>query len=428
MKEIVRLADWDPAAMRGAYADEAEVAETVAGILARVAAQKDEALYELTALFDGADLRKTGLRVTEEETARAYAAVTEEWLAALRAALKNIRSYHEKQKRVSWLEPAAGGAMLGQLVRPLESVGIYVPGGQASYPSSVLMNAVPAAVAGVARVVMTSPPRRDGTLSAEVLVAARECGVAEIYKIGGAQAIAALAFGTPAVAPVDKITGPGNVYVTQAKKQVYGRVDIDMLAGPSEIVILADETGDPAFLAADLLAQAEHDARACAVCISPRLPLLRAVAAEVETQLTGLPRENIARRSWEDNGALIWADSLAQCLDLVNALAPEHLELAVADPFVWLGRVRSAGAVFLGAHTPEPVGDYFAGPDHILPTGGTARFHSVLDVDTFLKKISVLHYSPEALQAAEGQIALLARSEGLEAHARAVERRRGARC
>ncbi|MDR0433797.1 MAG: histidinol dehydrogenase [Gracilibacteraceae bacterium] len=428
MKEIVSDADWDLAARRrGTGADRRALADTVAAILAKVADEGDEALYDLTERFDGPDLRGAGLRVTEAEIAQAGGAVSAEWLAALRAARDNIRRYHEKQKRVSWLEPAADGSILGQMTRPLASVGIYVPGGTAAYPSSVLMNAVPAAVAGVERIVMVSPPQRDGRLKAEVLAAARECGVEEIYKIGGAQAIAALAFGAPSVPPVDKITGPGNIYVTLAKKQVYGIVDIDMLAGPSEIVILADETWDAALLAADLLSQAEHDALAAAVCISPHEALLREVAAETERQLTGLPREEIARRAWEDNGALILVDSLARGMDLANAIAPEHLELAVAEPFAWLGRVRNAGAVFLGPCTPEAVGDYFAGPDHILPTGGTARFHSVLDVDAFLKKISVVHYSPEALRASQRQIALLARSEGLEAHARAVERREESR-
>ncbi|MDR1961515.1 MAG: histidinol dehydrogenase [Gracilibacteraceae bacterium] len=421
MKEITAGADLDPAALKArSYGDDAALSKTVADIIGRVEREGDAALFALTERFDGADLRETGLRVQEDEWARARAAVDREWLAALRAALGNIRRYHEKQKRVSWFEPSPSGTLLGQVMRPLDSVGLYVPGGTAAYPSSVLMNAVPAAVAGVERIVMVSPPQPDGTLRPEVLAAAGECGVTEVYKIGGAQAVAALAYGTASVAPVDKITGPGNIYVTLAKKQVYGRVDIDMLAGPSEILILADETGDPVLLAADLLSQAEHDALSSAICISPCRPLLEAVAAEVERQLAELPRHNVARRSWEDHGALILTESLPKGLELANAIAPEHLELAVAEPFRWIGLVRHAGAVFLGRHTPEPVGDYFAGPNHILPTGGTARFFSVLDVDAFMKKISVIHYSAEALRADGRQIMLLARSEGLEAHARAV--------
>ncbi|MDR1604211.1 MAG: histidinol dehydrogenase [Gracilibacteraceae bacterium] len=426
MKEIVNYADFDSVAWRArAREDDAAAAQTTAAILARVAAEGDEALYDLTERLDGPNLRAAGLGVTETEYERAYAAVTAEWLAALRAARDNIRRYHEKQKRVSWLEPEPNGVMLGQILRPLDSVGIYAPGGTAAYPSSVLMNAVPAATAGVERIVLVSPPRRDGTLPAEVLVAARECGLREVYKIGGAQAVAALAFGTATIAPVDKITGPGNIYVTLAKKQVYGQVDIDMLAGPSEIFILADETADPGLVAADLLAQAEHDPLAAALCASPQLSLLQVIAAEAERQLADLPRRSIARRAWENYGALVRTESLAQGLELANAVAPEHLELAVAEPFRWLGLVRHAGAVFLGHHTPEPIGDYFAGPNHILPTAGTARFFSVLDVDSFMKKISVLHYSAEALEADGRQVALLARSEGLEAHARAVERRLG---
>lgn len=318
------------------------------------------------------------------------------------------------------MDTSEDGTILGQMICPLQRVGIYVPGGTAAYPSSVLMNALPAAVAGVSEVVMVSPPLKDGSLLPEVLVAAAECGVTEIYKVGGAQAVAALAYGTETIARVDKITGPGNIFVTLAKKMVYGTVDIDMLAGPSEILILADDSGVPEELAADLLSQAEHDKLASAIVISPDAELLEKTVIEVERQLELLPRAEIARASWDTYGAAILVKDLQEGIDLVNRIAPEHFELTVKEPFAWLTRVKNAGAVFMGRYSPEPVGDYFAGPNHILPTGGTARFYSVLNVDTFLKKISIINYSQEALQRDGEQIMLLARREGLEAHARAI--------
>lgn len=409
---------------RKSYGNDAELEQRVSAILARVREEGDEALYALTETFDKVDLRKAGLKVSPAETEVAYTQVDDVFLAAIRQAKTNILSYHEKQKRSSWFEAKDDGSVLGQLILPLKRVGIYVPGGTAAYPSSVLMNALPAVVAGVEEIIMVSPPRPDGTLLPEVLVAAAEAGVTEIYRVGGAQAIAALAYGTKEIAPVDKITGPGNIYVTLAKKQVFGTVDIDMLAGPSEILVLADSSARPEELAADLLSQAEHDRLASAILVSPDRTLLEQTVQEVERQLADLPRVGIARSAWENYGAAILVQDLEEGLALANQIAPEHFELAVAEPFRWLGRVRNAGAVFLGRFSSEPVGDYFAGPNHVLPTGGTARFYSPLNVDSFMKKTSVISYSEEALKRDAQAIAHFARREGLEAHARAVEARK----
>jgi histidinol dehydrogenase len=409
---------------RKSYGDDSLLEEKVAAILNRVRNEGDSALYELTETFDRVNLRNDGQRVKEEEFEKAYTLVDEDFLSAIRQAKENILAFHAKQKRTSWLDPKEDGSVLGQLLLPLKRVGIYVPGGTAAYPSSVLMNALPAVVAGVEEIVMVSPPRSDGTLLPEVLVAAAEAGVTEVYKVGGAQAIAALAYGTKEISSVDKITGPGNIYVTLAKKQVFGTVDIDMLAGPSEILILADETGKPEELAADLLSQAEHDRLASAILVSPVRSLLEQTVAEVERQLALLPRAEIAKASWETYGAAIWVEDIEAGMALANQIAPEHFELVVQEPFQWLGRVKNAGAVFLGRFSPEPVGDYFAGPNHVLPTGGTARFYSPLNVDTFMRKMSVISYSEEALKRDGRQITHLARREGLEAHARAVEARK----
>jgi histidinol dehydrogenase len=406
---------------RKSYGDDSELEERVAEIITRIKDQGDQALRELTLKYDGVDLLKTGLKVEQSEFEAAYKQIDRGFFQALKQAIENIKEYHERQKRNSWLQTAEDGSVMGQLIRPLQRVGIYVPGGTAAYPSSVLMNALPAAVAGVEQIVMVSPPRPDGSLLPEVLVAAAECGIKEVYKIGGAQAIAALAYGTETIMPVDKITGPGNIYVTLAKKQLYGTVDIDMLAGPSEILILADQTGQPQELAADLLSQAEHDKLASAVLISPDRALLESTVKEVKRQIELLPRAEIAREAWEKYGAAILVRDLEQGMELVNKIAPEHFELVVEDPFAWLGKVKNAGAVFLGRNTPEAVGDYFAGPNHILPTGGTARFYSVLDVDAFVKKISFINYSEEALKRDAEAIMILARREGLEAHARSIE-------
>ena len=406
---------------RKSYGDDEILEQRVAEIVKRVREGGDEEIYRLTEKFDLVSLRQSGLQVTDEEIQGAYLDVGEDFLQALRTAKANILRFHEKQKRTSWIEPELDGSLLGQLLLPLKRVGIYVPGGTASYPSSVLMNALPAVVAGVNEIVMVSPPRADGTLLPEVLVAAAEAGVTEVYKVGGAQGIAALAYGTETILPVDKITGPGNIYVTLAKKQVFGTVDIDMLAGPSEILILVDESGSPEELAADLLSQAEHDRLASAILVSPSGELLEQTIAAVDRQLQDLPRAEIARASWETYGAAILVSDLQEGMDLANKIAPEHFELVVKDPYAWLGQVRNVGAVFLGRYSPEPVGDYFAGPNHVLPTGGSARFYSPLNVDMFMKKVSVIGYSEAALKRDAQQIALLARSEGLEAHARAVE-------
>lgn len=406
---------------RKSYGDDATLEKRVADILKRVREDGEEAVYQLTEEFDHINLRLSGLKVSNVEIQGAYQDVSEDFLEAMRTAKGNILRYHEKQKRTSWLEPDQDGSILGQLILPLKRVGIYVPGGTASYPSSVLMNALPAVVAGVKEIVMVSPPRADGTLLPEVLVAAAEAGVTEVYKVGGAQGIGVLAFGTETISPVDKITGPGNIYVTLAKKQVFGTVDIDMLAGPSEILILVDESGRPEELAADLLSQAEHDRLASAILVSTSRQLLEQTILEVERQLEDLPRAEIARASWESYGAVILVSDLQEGMDLANRIAPEHFELVVEDPYSWLGQVRNVGAVFLGRYSPEPVGDYFAGPNHVLPTGGTARFYSPLNVDMFMKKVSVIGYSEAALKRDVKQIAILARSEGLEAHARAVE-------
>lgn len=410
--------------IRKSYGDDRVLEQSVADIISLVKEKGDQALYELTEKFDKVDLRSQGLKVQEKELAQAYKSVDEDFLKSLRLAKENIRKFHERQKRNSWLDPQEDGTVLGQLIRPLRRVGIYVPGGTAAYPSSVLMNGIPAVVAGVEEIVMVSPPREDGTLLPEVLVAAAETGVTEIYKLGGAQAIASLAYGTESIAPVDKITGPGNIYVTLAKKQVFGTVDIDMLAGPSEILILADESARPEELAADLLSQAEHDPLASSILVSPSRELLAETIDQVEKQLQTLPRQEIARTSWEKYGGAILVKDIEEGMELANKIAPEHFELVIKDPYLWLGKIKNAGAVFLGRFSPESVGDYFAGPNHVLPTGGTARFYSPLNVDTFMKKISLINYSEEALLRDGQHIALLARKEGLEAHARAVEVRK----
>jgi len=392
-------------------------------IVAAVRAEGDEALLRYTERFDGVKLTPAELRVTEEEVRAAYGQVDGEFLAAIREAAANIRVFHERQKQRSWMEPAPDGTLLGQIVRPLRRVGVYVPGGKAAYPSSVLMNVIPAQVAGVPEIVMVTPPATGGQagINPYILVAAAEAGVKEIYRVGGAQAIAALAYGTETIAPVDKICGPGNIYVALAKREVYGAVDIDNIAGPSEIVVLADDTADPAYVAADLLSQAEHDEMASAVLVTPSAALAKAVADEVERQLADLPRAAIARNSIDDYGAILTVATLDEGIGVVNRLAPEHLEIMTADPMEVVGRIENAGAIFLGAYSTEPVGDYFAGPNHILPTNGTARFASALGVDDFVKKSSLIRYSREALLANGGKIMALARREGLEAHARAVE-------
>jgi histidinol dehydrogenase len=395
-----------------------EQEQAVKEILAAVRAEGDAAVRRLTERFDGAQLASWD--VTEAEFEAAYQAVSPEFVEALRQAAARIRRYHEKQKRQSWMEPEPDGTVLGQLIRPLERVGVYVPGGRAAYPSSVLMNALPASTAGVKEVVMVTPPQPDGSIYPPTLVAAKEAGVDRVLKMGGAQAVAALAYGTETVPAVDKIVGPGNVYVAIAKRLVYGRVDIDMVAGPSEIVVVADETAKPAHVAADLLSQAEHDPMASAVLITPSSVLAEKVALELEQQCSRLERKEIAADSLRDHGAICITQDMPEALAVANRLAPEHLELIVADPWHWLGRVKNAGAIFLGPYSPEPVGDYYAGPNHVLPTNGTARFFSPLSVDDFIKKTSLISYSREALLRDGPQVIRLAEAEGLGAHAASI--------
>ncbi|MDT3427343.1 histidinol dehydrogenase [Paenibacillus forsythiae] len=397
--------------------------KAVKQIVADIKQEGDAALFRYTEKFDGARLDRDNVRVTREELQAAYEHVEESFVSAIRAAADNIRAFHARQKRNSWMDLQPDGTILGQIIRPLQRVGVYVPGGKASYPSSVLMNVIPAQIAGVPEIVMVTPPATGGKegIDPYILVAAAEAGVNEIYRVGGAQAVAALAFGTESIAPVDKICGPGNIYVALAKREVYGAVDIDSIAGPSEIVVLADDTAEPAYIAADLLSQAEHDEMASAILVTPSQRLAEAVAAEVERQLRELPREAIARASVENYGAIIVVETLEEGISVVNRLAPEHLEIVAQDPMALTGAVRNAGAIFLGPYSSEPVGDYFAGPNHIIPTNGTARFSSPVDVDDFIKKSSLIYYSKEALLRDGKTIIELARREGLEAHARAVE-------
>ncbi|MGN7764297.1 histidinol dehydrogenase [Paenibacillus sp. 22594] len=397
--------------------------KAVKEIVADIKKEGDAALLRYTERFDGAALTAAQLRVTAEELQAAYGRVEESFVTAIRAAAANIRAFHARQKRNSWMDLQPDGTILGQIIRPLKRVGVYVPGGKAAYPSSVLMNVIPAQIAGVPEIVMVTPPSTGGTegIDPYILVAAAEAGVNEIYRVGGAQAIAALAFGTESIVPVDKICGPGNIYVALAKREVYGAVDIDSIAGPSEIVVLADDTAQAAYVAADLLSQAEHDEMASAILVTPSQRLAEAVAAEVERQLQELPREAIARASVDNYGAIIVVESLAEGISVVNRLAPEHLEIVTEDPMGLLGSIENAGAIFLGPYSSEPVGDYFAGPNHIIPTNGTARFSSPVDVDDFIKKSSLIYYSKEALLKDGATIIELARREGLEGHARAIE-------
>ncbi|KOO37155.1 histidinol dehydrogenase [Priestia koreensis] len=395
--------------------------EAVLSILETVKREGDAALRAYTEKFDSVTIPT--LLVSDEEKKAAYEEVDEQMLAIIREAADNIRDYHVRMVQQSWMVTKEDGTMLGQKVTPLDAVGVYVPGGLAAYPSSVLMNVIPAQVAGVERIVMVSPPQKNGKLPAGVIVAAAELGVEEIYKVGGAQAIAALAYGTETIQPVDKIVGPGNIFVALAKREVFGLVDIDSIAGPSEIVVLADETAYANEVAADLLSQAEHDARASSVLVTPSMELAEAVALEVEEQTSRLPRKEIVEASIRDYGAIYVTKTMAEAIDAVNSLAPEHLEVVTENPMEILGRIKHAGAIFLGRYSSEPVGDYFAGPNHVLPTNGTAKFSSPLSVDTFVKKSSIISYSQKALEENAHKIAAFARLEGLEAHARAVESR-----
>lgn len=401
-----------------------ELSRQVAEIGEEVRKRGDQALLEFTRRFDGPVLAENQMVIQPWEVEEAYNQVDEAFIETLNVAIDNIEDFHCKQLKPGWMEPDEYGNILGQIHRPLNRVGIYVPGGTAAYPSSVLMNAIPAIVAGVQEIAMVTPPDAGGLVNPYTLVAAAELGLDEIYKVGGAQAIFALAYGTGLIKPVDKITGPGNIYVTLAKKMVYGEVDIDMLAGPSEILIVADETADPAYVAADLMSQAEHDVRARSILITncPELP--DQVEAEIERQLADLSRSEIVREALAKNGAFIVVSTLEEAFTIANRVAPEHLEVMVKEPMSWLGAIRNAGAIFLGPYSPEPVGDYLAGPNHILPTGGTARFYSPVTVDTFMKKSSVIYYSPVGFDRCRGDIIKLAEVEGLTAHANSIKVRR----
>jgi histidinol dehydrogenase len=399
-----------------------EVEEVVQGIIADVRKRGDEALLAYTRRFDRLECDAAGLEVTQAELDKAISQVAEQDLSALKLAVERVARFHEKQKQQTWISTEEPDIMLGQKVTPLAKVGIYVPGGKACYPSSVIMNAVPAKVAGVGEIIMVVPAP-GGEMNPHVLAAAKLAGVDRIFKIGGAQAVAALAYGTDTVPRVDKITGPGNIYVATAKKLVFGQVGIDMIAGPSEILVINDGSGNPAHIAADLLSQAEHDELASSVLITTDRSFGEKVAAEVERQLKELSREAIARKSWESFGVIIVAGTLDEAIAFSNRIAPEHLELAVENPFEILPLISNAGAIFMGHYTPEAAGDYLAGPNHTLPTGGTARFFSPLSVDDFVKKSSIVHFTKGGLQRLGRDIVRIAGLEGLEAHGKSVSHR-----
>ncbi|MBQ6756200.1 MAG: histidinol dehydrogenase [Oscillospiraceae bacterium] len=396
------------------------VEAAVAAIIADVRSRGDKALYDYAERFDGG--APEALEVTKEEIEAGYNSVDPELIAIMEEAAENIRAFHSKQVRNSFIITEENGRVLGQRVVPIEKVGLYVPGGTAAYPSTVLMDAIPAKIAGAGEIVIVTPAK-GGAIPPVILAAAKIAGVDRIFRTGGAQAIAALAYGTESVPRVDKIVGPGNAYVAEAKKQVFGQVNIDMIAGPSEILVVADGNSDPRHLAADLLSQAEHDRMASAVLVTDSLALAEATANEIEKQLSTLPREDIARESVEKRGKIIVCGDILTAVDVANEIAPEHLELCVDDPFALLGKVKNAGSVFMGRNCPEAMGDYFAGPNHTLPTGGTARFSSPLSVDDFVKKIQYSYYTRDSLEEVYEKVAIFARAEGLEAHARSVESR-----
>ena len=418
MIRIYEYCQVDPAEIFQRETPISRVEEPVAAILADVKQRGDEAVLEYTARFDRCDLSQ--LAVTEAEIDEAFAAVEPEFLEVLERAAENIRRFHSAQVRQSLVLTPSNGVVLGQRITPIERVGLYVPGGTAAYPSTVLMDAIPAKIAGCEMIVMATPPGADGKINPAILAAAKIAGVTDIFKMGGAQAVAALAYGTESVPKVDKIVGPGNAFVAEAKKQVFGMVAIDMIAGPSEILVLADGKSDPKVVAADMLSQAAHARNASAVLVTDSMALAEAVQLEVEIQLERLPRREIARASVDNNGMIIVAEDLNAGIEVANKLAPEHLELQVDDPFAYLDSIRNAGSVFLGRSCPEALGDYFAGPNHTLPTSGTARFSSPLGVDDFIKKSQFLYYTPEALDAVAEDVARFARKEGLEAHARSA--------
>lgn len=395
-------------------------AETVQGIVDDVRDNGDAALFSYTKKFDKADITAENVKVTQEEIDYAYTQVSPELLDVIRKAKKNIWEYHEKQKQYSWFDSKPNGTLLGQKVTALASVGVYVPGGKAVYPSSVLMNVMPAKVAGVEKIVMTTPCNAEGEVYATTLVAAKEAGVDEIYKAGGAQAIAALAYGTESVPKVDKIVGPGNIFVALAKRAVYGHVSIDSIAGPSEVMVLADETANSRYVAADLLSQAEHDEMASAILVTTSEELAEKVSVQVDKFIDELSRKEIMRKSIDNYGYILLADNMSDAIDAVNDIASEHLEIVTANPFDVMTRVKNAGAIFIGEYSSEPLGDYFAGPNHVLPTNGTAKSFSPLSVDDFIKKSSIIYYSREALEAVHTDIEAFAKAEQLTAHANSI--------
>ena len=397
-----------------------EFESRVNDIIQNVMEKRDEAIFEYTLKFDGATIDQDNICVTEEEIKEAYEQVDPKLLDVIRKALVNIRDYHAKQKQYSWFDSDESGIILGQKVTPLKTVGVYVPGGKAVYPSSVLMNVIPAKVAGVSNIIMTTPCGKDGKVYPSTLVAAKEAGVDAIYKVGGAQAIAALAFGTESIPKVDKIVGPGNIYVALAKKAVFGYVSIDSIAGPSEIMVLADETANPRFVAADLLSQAEHDEMASAILVTTSETLAEQVSVEVDKLVEVLSRKEIIRKSLDNYGYILVADTMQDAIDTVNEIASEHLELVTKNPFETMTKIRNAGAIFIGEYSSEPLGDYFAGPNHVLPTNGTAKFFSPLSVDDFIKKSSIISYSREALEPVYKDIVQFAECEKLTAHANSI--------
>ena len=397
-----------------------EFESRVNDIIQNVREKRDEAIFEYTLKFDGATINQDNIRVTEEEIKEAYEQVDPKLLDVIRKALVNIRDYHTKQKQYSWFDSDESGIILGQKVTPLKTVGVYVPGGKAVYPSSVLMNVIPAKVAGVSNIIMTTPCGKDGKVYPSTLVAAKEAGVDAIYKVGGAQAIAALAFGTESIPKVDKIVGPGNIYVALAKKAVFGYVSIDSIAGPSEIMVLADETANPRFVAADLLSQAEHDEMASAILVTTSETLAEQVCVEVDKFVATLSRKEIIQKSLDNYGYILVADTMQDAIDTVNEIASEHLELVTKNPFETMTKIRNAGAIFIGEYSSEPLGDYFAGPNHVLPTNGTAKFFSPLSVDDFIKKSSIISYSREALKPVYKDIVQFAECEKLTAHANSI--------
>ena len=397
-----------------------EFESRVNDIIQNVREKRDEAIFEYTLKFDGATIDQDNICVTEEEIKEAYEQVDPKLLDVIRKALVNIRDYHAKQKQYSWFDSDESGIILGQKVTPLKTVGVYVPGGKAVYPSSVLMNVIPAKVAGVSNIIMTTPCGKDGKVYPSTLVAAKEAGVDAIYKVGGAQAIAALAFGTESIPKVDKIVGPGNIYVALAKKAVFGYVSIDSIAGPSEIMVLADETANPRFVAADLLSQAEHDEMASAILVTTSETLAEQVSVEVDKFVEVLSRKEIIRKSLDNYGYILVAETMQDAIDTVNEIASEHLELVTKNPFETMTKIRNAGAIFIGEYSSEPLGDYFAGPNHVLPTNGTAKFFSPLSVDDFIKKSSIISYSREALEPVYKDIVQFAECEKLTAHANSI--------